>query len=206
MRFVRHAQIFRGSLDSAPLASVLMLLVMFVMVCSLTYTPGVLVDLGQPIIVTKTNAVVFGGKVYLRTELDRLRSALKTAPLDSGFSVVMQPGASAELGQQVSNLFQIKLAEGKNLVGTDNATALVSVNFRGQFFYENQLVTDSELKSALASQLQIAHRAGREFTLIVALDRETESQVESHLETIAREAGVTDIRRAQRPAGFGGQL
>ncbi len=206
MRFARNAQIFRGSLDPAPLAAVLLLLMMFMMVSSLIYTPGVIVDLGQTITVTKTNGVAFAGKNYLRTELEQLRTDLKRSPADGGFTVVMEPGASAALGAQVSNLFQIRLPQGTNLVGTDDARAIVSVNFRGQFFYENRLVTDSELKSALSDQIKAARQEGRQFMLIVNLDEAAESQMETHLENIARQAGVTKILRAQQPPGFGGQL
>ncbi len=41
MKFPRNARIFRGNLDAAPLAIVLFLLVMFLMLGSLIYTPGV---------------------------------------------------------------------------------------------------------------------------------------------------------------------
>lgn len=41
MRFPRNARIFRGQLDAAPFAAVFFLLVIFVMLSSLVYTPGV---------------------------------------------------------------------------------------------------------------------------------------------------------------------
>ncbi len=40
MKFPRNARIFRGQLDAAPFAAVFFLLVMFLMVSSLVYTPG----------------------------------------------------------------------------------------------------------------------------------------------------------------------
>ena len=63
MRFARHAKIFRGPLDPAPVAGVLLLLMIFMLLGSLVYTPGVLVDLGQPIFVTSSN-IAFAGKSY----------------------------------------------------------------------------------------------------------------------------------------------
>ena len=45
MRFPRNARIFRGQLDIAPFASILFLLILFVMLNSLLYTPGTLLDL-----------------------------------------------------------------------------------------------------------------------------------------------------------------
>lgn len=45
MKFPRNARIFRGQLDVAPFATVLFLLLMFLFVSSLVYTPGVLLQL-----------------------------------------------------------------------------------------------------------------------------------------------------------------
>jgi len=41
MKFPRNARIFRGQLDAAPVATVFFLMVIFVMLGSLVYTPGV---------------------------------------------------------------------------------------------------------------------------------------------------------------------
>ncbi len=45
MKFPRNARIFRGELDAAPFATVFFLLVLFVMLSSLVYTPGVRLEL-----------------------------------------------------------------------------------------------------------------------------------------------------------------
>ena len=45
MKFPRNARIFRGHLDAAPFAAIFFLLVMFLMLGSLTYTPGVRLEL-----------------------------------------------------------------------------------------------------------------------------------------------------------------
>ena len=45
MRFPRNARIFRGQLDAAPFAAVFFLLVIFVLLSSLAYVPGVRVEL-----------------------------------------------------------------------------------------------------------------------------------------------------------------
>lgn len=47
MRFVRQARIFHGPLDAAPVAAVLMLLMMFMLLSSLLYTPGVTINLPE---------------------------------------------------------------------------------------------------------------------------------------------------------------
>ena len=45
MKFPRNARIFRGQLDAAPFAIVFFLLVIFLMLSSLVYTPGVHIEL-----------------------------------------------------------------------------------------------------------------------------------------------------------------
>ena len=48
MRFPRNARILRSQLDAAPFAAVFFLLVMFMMLGSLVYTPGARVELQLP--------------------------------------------------------------------------------------------------------------------------------------------------------------
>ncbi len=48
MKFPRNARIFQGRLDAAPFVSVLFLLVIFVVLGSLVYTPGIPVPLELP--------------------------------------------------------------------------------------------------------------------------------------------------------------
>jgi biopolymer transport protein ExbD len=45
MKFPRNARIFRGQLDAAPFLAVFFLLVIFVMIGSMTFTPGVRIQL-----------------------------------------------------------------------------------------------------------------------------------------------------------------
>jgi len=48
MKFTRHVTIFRSHLDVAPFAGVFFLLVMFMMLASLVYTPGARLELQLP--------------------------------------------------------------------------------------------------------------------------------------------------------------
>jgi biopolymer transport protein ExbD len=206
MRFARHAKIFRGPLDAAPVAGVLLLLMMFMLLSSLVYTPGVLVSLGQGgqvITVTRSNTVAFAGKTYLPGELDQLRYDLKTWPRPANFSVAPEHGADPNLARQVSNIFQINLPSGKNLTGTDNPTVVVAVNFRGQYFYENRLVEGAELKNELTRRVKTAADDAKKLTLILMLDKAAEMQVYTHLCDLAKDAGVTEILLAGGPPTLG---
>lgn len=48
MKFPRHATLYRGYLDAAPFAGVLLLLMMFMMLGTLVYTPGARLQLQLP--------------------------------------------------------------------------------------------------------------------------------------------------------------
>jgi biopolymer transport protein ExbD len=201
MRFARHARIFRGPLDPAPMASVLLLLLIFLQLGSLLYTPGVLVQLGHglPITVTSNNDILFDGKTYPAGDSNQLRSDLRAWSGD--LCVKLEPGADPKVAQALSNLFDITLPDGKNLAATDDATVVVAVNFRGQCFFENQPVQDAQLKAKLAARLKIS----RKLTLILWMDKAAEIQVQAHLFALAREVGISDVRLAERPPLFDGR-
>jgi biopolymer transport protein ExbD len=95
MKFPRSARIFRGHLDVAPFASVFLLLVIFVLLGSLLYTPGMRIELKGLQLPMATNelsgtdqptiavAVDADGRFYFEnqavTNADVLRASLKAA-------------------------------------------------------------------------------------------------------------------------------
>jgi biopolymer transport protein ExbD len=92
MKFPRNARIFRGQLDAAPFLSVFFLLVIFVLLGSLVYTPGVRVQLpvsddGAGVAgPTAAVAIDANGQYFFRNQLvDRahLLSHLQTAVSNS---------------------------------------------------------------------------------------------------------------------------
>ena len=93
MKFPRNARILRSQLDAAPMASVFFLLVIFVMLSSLVYTPGVHVKLpvandlpgtdGPTITVAldANNRLYFANQLITEAGLKlRLREAVKNSP------------------------------------------------------------------------------------------------------------------------------
>jgi biopolymer transport protein ExbD len=95
MKFPRNARIFRGQLDAAPLASVFFLLVMFVLLSSLVYTPGVQMRIRLPVAdglpgvegPTIAVAVDKSGRYYFENQMipgsdlsSKLRLAAKRSP------------------------------------------------------------------------------------------------------------------------------
>ena len=93
MKFPRNARIFRGQLDAAPFAAVLFLLVLFLMLSTLMYTPGVRLQLpladDLPGTENRTVGVALdhGGRYYYENQLvqeqqlaNLLRQAAKASP------------------------------------------------------------------------------------------------------------------------------
>ena len=95
MKFPRNARIFRGQLDAAPFAAVFFLLVIFMMLGSLVYTPGARLQLQLPRAdglpgtdkPTVSVAVDGDGRLYYENQWieeselrDRLREAAKKSP------------------------------------------------------------------------------------------------------------------------------
>jgi biopolymer transport protein ExbD len=89
MKFPRNAKIFRGQLDVAPFAGVFFLLIMFLLVASLVYTPGVRLELpvassemagvGGPIVAV---AMSGNGQLYFENQIiqeDELKKRLIAA-------------------------------------------------------------------------------------------------------------------------------
>jgi biopolymer transport protein ExbD len=88
MKFPRHSRLLRGPFDMAPFAAVLFLLVIFLMLGGLIYTPGVLIqppvadDLPGTDKPTVAVALDAGGRLYFANQIvteDKLKSALRAA-------------------------------------------------------------------------------------------------------------------------------
>ena len=93
MKFPRHAHILRSQLDAAPLASVFFLLVIFVMLGSHVYVPGVHVQLPNAddlpgtdrptvtVTLDASNRLFFAYQLITEADLKlRLREAVKNSP------------------------------------------------------------------------------------------------------------------------------
>ncbi len=141
MKFARQARIFRGSLDPAPVAGVLMLLVIFMLVSTLLYTPGVLIEL--PV--------------------------------------------------------------GNPLTVTDNPTVIVAVDSGGQCFFDNKPVQDAELEAVLKSRLHSEVLRSKKLTMVLWADKAARNEVITHLESLAKAAGITEVLLPESPAVFGPQ-
>ena len=90
----------------------------------------------------------------------------------------------------------IRLPETTDLPGTTNLTVTVAVDAQGQFYFENQLATESRLKEKLSSAVS---RAKEPITLVVQADRAVTHDVLVRLGLLAREAGMGEALLAVKP-------
>lgn len=103
-------------------------------------------------------------------------------------SVVYQPGV------------QVDLPRAEGLPGIEGPVLVAVVDATGQIFYDNQVIEEKALQTALRSELR---RVGQGATLIIQADGSVKYDQLLRLSTLAREAGVQKALLATRPAPTG---
>ena len=216
MRFPRNAKIFRGQLDAAPLAGVFFLLLIFLLLASLIYTPGTPIQFSSNasfdgarklMTVSRTGRVVFENQTYRTNSLDLLRDNLKKLSLQTTV-VISGPDAPREiistlrdmarvLGLSVeSSGIAIELPSAHNSIGTDGPTVVVSINLTGQFFFENQLIAKPQLQARLTT---LAKQSREPLTLMILADKDVQNGVIQSLTQLANQAGIHKGILGSRP-------
>ena len=203
MRFPRNAKIFRGQLDFAPLAGVMFLLVIFLLLGSLISPPGIRIQLAtqadlaknpekKSISVTKQGEIVFENKTNRLEDLDQLRTELKRIPTGETVLLQIDPGAPKEVGARVRQMVEstVQLATGENLEGTENRTLVLAINLGGQFFFENEVVPETQLRERLE---KAKGKSKEPFTLVVFADKSTTDETIFRLGEIAQQAGIREL-------------
>jgi biopolymer transport protein ExbD len=125
MKFERRAKILRGPLNAAPVAGVMMLLVIFVLLSSLLYTPGVLIELptSDALTVTDNPTVVVqvdsGGQYFFENKLvdamelkAALKSRLRTTALQSRKLTLLLRADKATRNEDIMRLETLAQAAG----------------------------------------------------------------------------------------------
>ncbi len=209
MRFQRHAKIFRGQLDPAPIAGVFFLLIIFVILGSLLYTPGVLVQLkasdpttSQTITLTRTGTVLFANNIYKTNQFEQLRADLKNGPSGEALQFKADPGSSTKLRDQIRDMLLIEPPLAEGMLGTDNPVAIVAVNSRGQFFYDNQLFNEEQLRALLKERQVSAGRESKNLTLVLLADRSVTEETIVRVCSLAGNIGIKEVILPTRPGVF----
>lgn len=90
----------------------------------------------------------------------------------------------------------IHLPEEVNLPGSERATAVIAVDATGQFYFENQLCDEDQLKRRL--QLAV-ERSQEPVTLVIQADEQASVKVFVRLAALARSLGIREMLQAVRP-------
>lgn len=209
MRFQRHAKIFRGQLDSAPVAGVFFLLIIFVLLGSLVYTPGVLVELkekdpvsSETVFLSRTGVVFFANNTYTTDQLDQLRVDLRNLTSGEPLQFKAEKGVPTKLRDRVREMLLIEPPLAEGMLGTDNPVAIVAVNARGQFFFENELIKEDQLRGQLKEKQIAASRESKNLTLILLADRSVTEETIVRVCSLAGEIGIKEVLLPTRPGVF----
>jgi biopolymer transport protein ExbD len=209
MKYPRTAKIFRGQLEFAPLAGVLFLLVIFLLLGSLISPPGIRVQLSssanlnatndQPVVfVTRQGDIIFEGKTNRLEDLDALRVELKKIRPDQTVYLQAEPTTPKEVTARVRQTLElsVQLPSASNLEGTENRRLVLAINLNGQFFFQNEVVREDQLRS----RLEAARGKSKEpFTLVVFADKSTTDDVVFRVGEIAQQAGIKELLLAGTP-------
>ncbi len=219
MKFVRNAKIFRGHLDAAPAVGVFFLFALMVLLHStITFTPGLLLQLGE--VGKGTNAVpvlkigVEGqayykgdpvglgqlGKLWLEQAIEG-----KAPPL---VWLATEPGTPPKLVAEFERIAdeasviikplstRLEMPETDELPGTTHASLVVALNLNGQLFFENQMIDIARLSEKFVA----AQKNSREpLTLVLQADRGVEYGKVVALSILARKSGFAEVLFATRP-------
>ena len=90
----------------------------------------------------------------------------------------------------------IQLPEAINMPGTDRVTVVVAVDQEGQFYFENQLCNEAQLRQRLEFAVE---RSAQPVTLIVQFDNKASAGVFVRLAVLARSVGIREMLQAVRP-------
>ena len=90
----------------------------------------------------------------------------------------------------------VRLPESAALPGTHNRTVFVTVDWNGQVYFEDQVISDDGLKEKLRTAVA---RAKEPVTLVLLADKDTRYDVIVRLGLLARETGIREMLQATRP-------
>ncbi len=125
-----------------------------------------------------------------------LRSPFDVAPFAAVFFLlVIFVLLSALLPVQGLHM-QLNPPVADNLPGTDQPTVSVAVSADGRFYFDNQVVSESQLQSSLAT---VARKSSTPLTLVIQADKSVTYDQLVHLTLLARDAGIQNALLATLP-------
>jgi biopolymer transport protein ExbD len=90
----------------------------------------------------------------------------------------------------------LQLPAGNDLPGTDKPSVAVAVDSVGRFYFENQIVNEAGLNSALKS---VVKNSREPLTLVIQADKSVTYEQLVRLTMLARDVGIHDVLLATLP-------
>ncbi|MDB6058038.1 MAG: hypothetical protein JWO95_1882 [Verrucomicrobiales bacterium] len=106
-------------------------------------------------------------------------------------SLLYTPGITMQVTPPVADGF----------AGTDNPTITMAITASGQFLFDNQIVEETDLKSALQKKVAAAPNL-KGLTLVVIPDKSVSYEVLTKVRSLAGDAGISEVLEAVRPSAY----
>ena len=126
------------------------------------------------------------------------RGQLDAAPFASVFFVLVIFVLLRSLVHTPGVRIQLPVTDGK-LAVADGPTVAVAVDASGQFYFENQRISEAALSARLQA---VASSSPRPLTLVVLGDKAMTNETLNRLAAIARKAGILELLDATMPRVF----
>jgi biopolymer transport protein ExbD len=127
-----------------------------------------------------------------------LRSPFDVAPFVAVFFLLLIFLMLAMLLPTPGLSLRLPVADG--LAGADKPTVAVAIDAGGRLFFENQIVSENELKSCLRAATKKSHEP---LTLVIHADKAVTYDQLVHVTLLARDAGIHNIVLATLPRVIG---
>jgi biopolymer transport protein ExbD len=125
-----------------------------------------------------------------------LRSPFDVAPFAAVFFILVIFLLLSALMPVPGLQMQLNPPAADNLPGTDKPRVAVAVGPDGRYYFENQIVSEAQLKSSLADA---AKKSSEPLTLVIQADKSVTYDQLVQLTLIARDAGIENALLATLP-------
>mgnify|MGYP002631064732 CR=1 FL=1 len=94
---------------------------------------------------------------------------------------------------------RIELPQSGNVSGVVGPKVVVAIDRNGQIYFQNQSLSDAELKEQLRGAVLKARQAQQELVVLALVDKNVSSQTWVHFAELANDAGVKEVLQVTRP-------
>lgn len=107
-------------------------------------------------------------------------------------SLLYTPGVTMQVSPPVADGF----------AGTDSPTISLAITANGQFIFDNQVVEERDLQTALQKRIARTPKSSKDLTLVLIPDKSVSYEVLTKVRSMARDAGISEVLEAVRPSAY----